>query len=56
MSNVDAVNQNQNLLLTLLLESALKPQELPEKSAGTAPPAAEKPKADSQGDRVDLLI
>ncbi|GEM_PF-1785102 len=54
MSNIDAVNQNQNLLLTLLLESALKPQEITEKTAVANPPAPEAPKADN--DRVDLLV
>lgn len=56
MNKIDAVNQNQNLLLTLLMESMLKPQDIKGKPAGAGPPVTEVPKTDSNGDQVDLLV
>jgi hypothetical protein len=57
MSTVDAVQENQNYLLTMLLDSMLKPQELSRKlisaNTGETPNST---KLDTKGDIVDLYV
>jgi hypothetical protein len=56
-AGIDAVQENQNYLLNMLLDSMLKPQELSKRLIpADAGEAVKPPKLEPKGDIVDLYV